>query len=210
MSSTSPQAEAAGQQQEWQARLAQQLSSISQPELRSLVGNLSGMVCPGNLTSSGMLRQDAGILSAAQGQLNAGYDQALRGSQEAINYGALRSGEGRSGVAGGAITQAATGIERDRQAALRNLQFMSAQSSLTDYNQVLSLLGQGANASLGLAQGFSGAAGAAAGGLSNQSQLGGTLGGAASGAALGTTILPGWGTVIGGIVGGAAGYLGSG
>jgi hypothetical protein len=38
----------------------------------------------------------------------------------------------------------------------------------------------------------------------------GTIGGAASGAAIGTAILPGWGTAAGGVIGGIAGYFGSG
>jgi hypothetical protein len=156
--------------------------------------------------ASGKLGMDASVLSSAQNQLNSGYDQALTGSREAINYGALRSGESRRspGAVGSAIQGAATGLDRDRSSALRNLEFMSAQSSLSDYNQVLSLLGQGANASLGLAQGFSGASGAAIGGLSNQSQMGGILGGAASGASLGSVAGP-WGALIGGVVGGVAG-----
>ena len=37
----------------------------------------------------------------------------------------------------------------------------------------------------------------------------GAIGGATSGAALGTSILPGWGTAIGGVAGGIAGYFGS-
>jgi hypothetical protein len=41
------------------------------------------------------------------------------------------------------------------------------------------------------------------------SAMGGTISGAASGAMAGTAVLPGWGTAIGAVVGGAAGYLGS-
>jgi hypothetical protein len=168
-------------------------------------GGLAGML--EGRDASGRLPQDAANLAQAKGQLNQGYDQALSGNREAINYGAMRSGEGRlsPGAVTGAIGMAATGLERDRQSALRNLEFMSAQSSLADYNQVLSLLGQGANASLGLAQGFSGASGAAIGGLSDQTQAGSIIGGAATGAGIGTTIYPGWGTVVGGLVGAGVG-----
>jgi hypothetical protein len=87
---------------------------------------------------------------------------------------------------------------------------MSAQSSMSDYNQILSLLGQGTNQALGLGQGFAGNANSAIGGMSQNSQFGSVLGGAASGAALGSTIYPGWGTVIGGVVGGVAGGLAGG
>lgn len=209
MSTTSPQAAAAGSQAQWQAMLSSQLSGIAAPELQALTQKLGGML--DSTDASGRMGADREILDSAKSGLNRGYDQAITGSREAINYGALRSGESRlsPGAVGGAIQSAATSLDRDRASALRNLEFMSAQSSLSDYNQVLSLLGQGSNAALGLSQGFSGAAGAAAGGLSNQSQFGSVLGGAAAGASLGSSISPGWGTLIGGVVGGVAGGLSS-
>lgn len=246
MSTTSPQAEAAGEQAQWQASLAKMLSGITAPELTQLLGGkvwvadpvtsagagtegdpkfpgksqgghwetvkgaLGGMLS--SMDSSGRMAPDAAIRANALSQLNQSYAQAKTGSAEAIGYGALRSGESRlsPGATGSAITSAATSLDRDRQSALRNLEFMSAQSSMQDYNQVLQLLGQGTKSALGLSGGFSGAAGSAIAGLSNQTQFGNTLGGAASGAALGTSIYPGWGTAIGAVAGGVAGYLGSG
>jgi hypothetical protein len=234
MSTSSPQAEAATQQSQWQGQLAKMLSETTWPELQSLLGgggkhwvsvpggpgggywaNWDGSeskegILPGMLSSmdaSGRMAPDAAILNAAKGQLNQSYGQAQMGSKEAISYGALRSGEGRlsPGATSSAITSAATSLDRDRASALRNLEFMSAQSSLKDYNQVLQLLGQGTQASLGLAQGFSGSAGAAIGGLSGQSQFGSTLGGAATGASLGA--YGGiYGALAGGVIGGAIGY----
>ncbi len=165
-------------------------------------------------TKGGTVRSslDEANYQAALSQLNKGYGQAAFGNKEAINYGALRSGEGRlsGAVPQSAIASSATALERDRQTAINNLNFQSASASMSDYNQLLSLMGQGVNASLGLAQGFSGASGAAIGGLSNTSQFGSTLGGATSGAALGSQVNVPWGTIVGGVVGGAAGYLGSG
>ncbi len=206
MSTTSPQAAAAGSQALWQAQLAQQLSGVAQPELQSLMGRLGGML---TTDEAGRPLSDAALRSSALSTLNQGYDQAIRGTGESISYGGLRSGEGRMspGAFSSGIGQAAVGLERDRAAALRNLEFASAQASMADYNKILSLMGQGVSTSLGLASGFSGAANAAIGGLSNQTQAGGILGGAASGAALGSTIYPGWGTVIGAGVGALAGGL---
>lgn len=210
MSGDSAQAKAAGDQAQWQAALSQRLSGIALPELGKLTGSLTGMLSSGDQT--GMLSPDKAVRDQAMQQLNQGYGQAQFGAGEQINYNALRSGEGRMspGAVGSALGNSATMLQRDQAAAMRNLQFQSAQSSMGDYNQILQMLGQGSQSALGLAGGFSGAAGQAIGGLSNSSQFGSTLGGAASGAALGSTILPGWGTVIGGVVGGAAGYLGSG
>jgi len=212
MSTSSPQAAAAGQQSLWQSQLAQQLSGVALPELQQLMGSsgLGGMLA--GRDSSGRLPQDAANLAGATSQLNQSYGQAKNGSREAIAYGGLRSGEGRTspGAMGSATMSAATSLDRDRQSALQNLQFQSASSSMSDYNQVLQLLGQGTKTSMGLAQGFSGAAGSAVGGLSNQSQMGGVLGGASSGAGLGFTVGGPWGAAIGGVAGGVAGYLGSG
>ncbi len=210
MSTQSPQAEAAGEQAAWQSRLSGLLSQVAQPELAGLTGRLTGML--GSADASGRLGPDAAIRTSAINELNRGYGQAGFGMREAIGYGGLRSGEGRMApmAMNSAITSAATSLDRDRASALRNLEFMSAQSSLKDYNQVLQLLGQGTQASLGLAQGFSGAGGAAIGGLTQNTQFGSILGGAAAGAGLGTNINPGWGTVIGGVVGAGAGALGYG
>jgi hypothetical protein len=205
----SPQSEAAGAASANQAQLSQQLSNIALPSLKQNLGTLSGML--GSRTETGQLGIDANVRNQAIQQLNSGYQQAGQGQAEAINYGALRSGEGRlgPGVVSSAIGSAATGLERDRQQALRNLEFMSAQSSMSDYNQILSLLGQGTNQALGLGGGFAGNANAAIGGMSQNSQFGSIFGGAATGAGLGSSFGP-YGTVIGAVGGGIVGALGSG
>ena len=206
MSGESAQQKAGGEQALWQAQLSQQLAGIAQPQLASIMGRLQGTL--GSADATGRLAPDAAVRQSALSQLNQGYSQAGFGQREAIGYGGLRSGEARlgPGVMSSATMSAATNLDRDRQSALRNLEFMSAQSSLSDYNQVLQLLGQGTSQATSLAGGFSGAAGQAIGGLSNTSQFGGILGGAAAGASIGS-IFPGWGTVIGGVVGGVAGGL---
>jgi len=207
MSTTSPQSAAAGEQAQWQAGLAASLSNLTMPELQRLMGKtgLAGML--GSVDIEGRLAPDAAIRQSALSQLNESYGQAGMGQREAINYAGLRSGEGRRspGALSGSLQSAATGLDRDRQSALRNLEFQSAQSSLGDYNRVLQLLGQGSNTALGLAGGFSGAAGSAIGGLSNQTQAGGIIGGAASGAGLGATVGGPWGALIGGVAGGVLG-----
>lgn len=209
MSTSSPQADAAAQNAVWQAGLAQQLANVATPELKQLIGTLQGDIKGAG--ASGLLGMDRQVKDSALAQLNQGYGQAQFGSREAIGYGGLRTGEGRlsPGALSSGVMSAATGLERDRQAALRNLNFQSAQTSLQDYNQVLSLLGQGTQTSLGLAQGFSGASNAAIGGLSSASPFGSALGGAASGASLGS--VAGWpGAIVGGVVGGVGGYLAGG
>jgi hypothetical protein len=209
MSTTSPQQREAGENAKWQAQLAQQLSGVAMPELQGILG--AGGMIPTMLAgrdTAGRLGMDAEALRSSTDQLNRGYGQAGFGNQQFIGYNALRSGESRygAGPANAMMQGAATSLERDRQAALANLNFMSAQSSLSDYNKLLGLMGQGTQATMGLAGGFSGASNAALGGLSNQSQMGGILGGASSGASLGSIAGP-WGMLAGGVIGGIAGGL---
>jgi hypothetical protein len=214
VSTESAQAKASGEEQQFQAQLSKNLSALTTPQLRQMIGpggiitNALGSTANGTLRSS----MDQKVYDESKASLDSAYGQAAFGNRESTNYAALRGGEGRlsSAVPGAAIGQAATALERDRQSALANLKFSSAASSMTNYNQLLGLFGQGVNQSLNLAQGFSGAAHAAIGGLSNQSQFGNTLGGASAGAGLGATIgsvIPGVGTVVGGAVGGLAGGI---
>jgi hypothetical protein len=209
VSGTSPGQAAASEQAQWQAQMAKQLFGMSQPEMTAIMEKLTGTL--GNVTETGQMTADASIKQAAENQLNKGYGQALFGNQEFINYAGLRSGEGRlsPGAMGSALQDTATRLDRERASAMRTLQFQSAQSSMADYNQVLQMIGQGSSAALGMAQGFSGAAGNAIGGMSQQSQLGGVLGGAAAGAGAGAMLGP-WGALAGGVVGGIGGYLGAG
>jgi hypothetical protein len=185
MSTTSPQAKAAGENASWQAGLANQLSGVALPELQMLLGGgamgqmgmLQQMLAGRGL--SGMLPQDQANLKQATGALNQGYQQAGFGMGQTIGYGGLRSGEGRMspGAMNASLGSAMTTLERQRQGALSNLNFMSAQASMNDYNKLLGLMGQGVQTSLGLAQGFSGASNAALGGMSQQTEMGNFLSG---------------------------------
>ncbi len=179
----------------------------TQGSLSSLLASTQGGSVPS------MLDQTA--YQSALGQLNRGYAQQGRGITEYGGYQGLRTGEGRRspGAMTSAIGQAATALERDRQQALANLQFTSAQTSMADYNKLLQLMGQGTQTALGLAGGFSATSSAALGGLSQvspgQTAMGGFGAGAALGAGIGS-VVPGVGTVlggaIGGVLGGVAGY----
>jgi len=211
MSTQSSQAKEAGETSAWQAALASKLSAISMPEFQALLGPngmISGMFS--GRDSSGRLGLDASALRTSTDQLNRSYGQAGFGNDEYIRYNAVRSGEGNRSLspANSMMQGAATSLERDRQSALANLNFMSAQSSMSDYNKLLGLMGQGVQGSLGLAQGYTNAANAAIGGLSQSTEMGGFLGGASAGASLGSVAGP-YGALIGGVIGGVGGYLGS-
>lgn len=107
-----------------------------------------------------------------------------------------------------AKTMAAQALDADRQKALKLLDFQEAEAGLGQFNQLMSLLGQGAGTALNLGGGFAGAQGGAISMLPTQSQGQGALGGALAGAGTGATFGP-WGAVAGGILGGLGGYYGS-
>ena len=218
MSTVSPQAGAAGEISTWQADLSQRLAGISLPELQKIIGGGPGATksstLPGMLASQnaqGQMGVDTQNYQSALQTLNQGYGNAQFSSKEGISYNALRGGTGREmgGATQSAITSAATSLERDQMAAQRNLQFMSAQSSMKDYNTVLQLLGQGSNTALGLASGFAGTSAAALQGMSNTTQMSGALGGATAGAGAGMAAGP-YGALAGAVIGGVAGYASAG
>lgn len=186
------QTKAASATAKWQSELAGQLSEIAIPELQAMMGpggQISSLLAS---TQGGKVKStlDEQAYQAALGTLNQAYGQQGRISSEAIGYQGLRTGEGRRspGAMTSAIGQAATALDKDRMAALRNLEFASAASSMTDYNKLLQLMGQGTQTGLQLAQGFAGIGTQGIGGLSNWSNAN-TASAAASGAATIYTIL---------------------
>lgn len=206
MSTESPAQAASADVARTNANLAQQLNSTSFPELSQMLGLIRR-----ELGSGGEPASISGAYGAARKQLDSSYDDALGNTKGLLNQQALQSGERfLPGQVNGVYGQYAQGLEQDRAQAQRRLQFGEANAGLSQYNQLLNMLGQGSGAALNLGRGYSGNQAAAIGGLSQSSQFGSALGGAASGAAIGTSIYPGWGTAIGGVVGGAAGLLGSG
>jgi len=184
MSTTSPQVKAAGENVAWQSNIARQASSIALPELQKFFGNpimgQTGMFDQMFAGSgpNGMLSMDRANLAGATNQLNQGYQQAGYGLGQTIGYGGLRSGEGRQspGAMNAALGSAMTTLERQRQGALANLNFMSAQASMSDYNKLLGLMGQGTQTAMNLGGGFSGLTNQAIGGLSPSSDMDTALG----------------------------------
>ena len=206
MSTESPREAASAEAARTQAYLSQSLFQVAAPELRSVLGSVRNELGGAN----GMM---PGSVSDAFAEIRSGvssdFDSALRTQGASLKQKALQSGEVNTepGV-NQAYLSAALTLEQDRAQAMRRLNFQQAQAGLGQYNQLLSLLGQGSGAALNLAQGFSGNQQAAIGGQSGQSQFGSALGGAATGASVGSYFGP-YGTVIGGVGGGLAGALSS-
>jgi hypothetical protein len=151
------------------------------------------------------------IYGAARNQLNQGYDQAGPDTLGLLKQQALQSGQRfLPGQVQGAYSSYLTGLEQDRSQALRRLQFGEQQAGLSQYDQLLNLLGQGAGEGLNLARGYTANQAAAIGGLSQSSQFGSTLGGATAGAGLGASVGGVYGAAAGAIGGGLLGYFGNG
>jgi len=179
MSTTSPQVKAAGENAAWQNSIANRGWNMAQPQLQSLLGGGAfgqpGMIQSmlGSQNAMGMMAPDSANLAAATNQLNQGYQQAGFGQQQTIGYGGLRSGEGRMspGAMNASLGSAASTLERQRQGALANLNFMSAQASMSDYNKLLGLMGQGTQTAMGFGGGFSGLSNQAIAGLDPTSTM---------------------------------------
>lgn len=206
MSTESPAQAASADVARVQAQLSSQLGLQSLPELRSILGMVKQ-----ELGSGGMPQQASDVFDRARGDVNRGYAQAGTNMQGLLQQQAQQSGQRFLGGQVQAASQGyGIGLEQDHAQALRSLQMQQSQAGLGQYNQLLNLLGQGSGAALNLGRGFSGNQIGAIGGMSQGSQAGGALSGAAGGASIGTSIYPGWGTAVGAVVGGAAGYLSSG
>lgn len=139
---------------------------------------------------------------------NEQYDSAIRSNRELAAIRAKTSGQPYStGELDAAIAQGTWALNQNRESAMRNLQFQEAQAGMNQWNNYLSMMGQGANTAIGLGQGYSGAGMGAISQMSQGGGWGGALGGAASGAAAGSTFGP-YGTAIGAVLGGVGGYFG--
>jgi len=205
---TSAKDQAAGEAARTNAQLAGQLWGQSEGPLKEILAMLQGGLAGGpNAIPENVSKQ----FDTAREQNNLGYDSAIKANRELAGARAKTSGQVYStGELDSAIAQGTFALNQSRASATRNLNFQEAQAGMGQYNQMLGLLGQGANTAIGMGQGMSQAQLAGINGMSGGSQWGNAASGAASGAATGTAINPGWGTLIGGVIGGAAGYFGGG
>lgn len=193
--------EAAGEAARYNASLASGLFQDAKGPLSEMLEMLKGGLAGGpNAVPESVSKQ----FSLAQQQNDIGYDSAIRTNRELAGARARSSGQVYStGELDSAIAQGTFALNQSREAATRNLKFQEAQAGMGQYNQMLGLLGQGANTSLGLAQGMAGAQLGAIGQQSNTNPWGGAAAGATAGSAFGP-----WGTVIGGVLGGVGGHMG--
>jgi hypothetical protein len=198
---------AAGEAARTNAQLAGELWGQSKGPLSEILGMLQGGLAGGpNAIPANISKQ----FDTAREQNNLGYDSAIRANRELAGARSRSSGGIYStGELDSAIAQGTFALNQSRESATRNLNFQEAQAGMGQYNQMLGLLGQGANTAIGMGQGMSQAQLGAIGQQNGGSPWGGALSGAAGGAATGSTFGP-WGTVIGGVLGGVGGYLGSG
>ena len=208
MSQTSPREEAAAQTQYSASQFQKQLTDVSYPELQQLLGSVQTDMAggfnsiPSSVTSAfaPAFAANNATYSAQEGQ--AGGVLGQRAKQGGMNL--------TSGQLSDTTRSAISGLEQNRAQGNRNLKFEEASAGLTQYNSLIQALGGGARTALGLGSGGLGLELGAEGGMSNTSQFGSTLGGAAEGASLGSSVYPGWGTVIGGALGGLYGAFSGG
>ena len=198
---------AAGEAARNNAQLAGELWDQSKGPLSEILAMLQGGLSGGpNAIPENVSKQ----FDTAREQNNLGYDSAIRANRELAGARARTSGSVYStGELDSAIAQGTFALNQSRESATRNLNFQEAQAGMGQYNQMLGLLGQGANTAIGLGQGMTQAQLAGINGMGGGGGWGGAASGAAGGAGTGATFGP-YGAIIGGVLGGAAGYFSGG
>jgi len=206
VSSASPQEAAAAEAARTNFDVQGQLSNIALPGLKATLDSLYQQLGTGN-----SLNQDVhNTFETARTQLGESYDQGLRSNQGLLQQQARQSGEiFQPQQVQDAISLQATQMDHQRVQGMRNLRFQESQAGLSQYNQLMTMLGQGSGAAFNMGQGFSSLQSGAIGGMNNQDPWGGALAGAGAGASLGGSIGGGYGAAIGAIGGGFAGYYGA-
>jgi hypothetical protein len=199
---------AAGEAARTNAQLAGSLWSESKGPLSEILEMLkSGVGGGADAIPESVSKQ----FDMARQQNDLGYDSAIRANRELAGARAKTSGQPYStGELDAAISQGTFALNQSRATATRNLNFQEAQAGMGQYNQMLSLLGQGANTAIGMGQGMTQAQLAGINGMSSSGGWGGAAQGAAGGAGMGAQFTGGnpYGIAIGAVLGGAAGYFG--
>lgn len=202
----SAQEKAAGEASRTQAQLAGELWNESKGPLADIFRMLNEGMAGGYNSTPELVKSE---FADARRDTNLAYDSSIRTNRELAGARARTSGGVYStGELDAAISQGTFALNQSRESAMRNLQFQEAQAGMNQWNNYLSLMGQGANTAIGLGQGMSGAQMGAIGQMGGQGGgWGGALQGAAGGAATGAAF-GGWGAAIGGVLGGVGGYFG--
>lgn len=199
---------AAGEAARTNAQLAGELWDQSKGPLGEILSMLKEGVAGGpNAIPESVSKQ----FDTARQQNDLGYDSAIKANRELAGARARTSGQPYStGELDAAISQGTWALNQSRATATRNLNFQEAQAGMGQYNQMLSLLGQGGNTAIGMGQGMTQAQLAGINGMSGGGGWGGAASGAAGGAGMGAQFTGGnpYGIAIGAVLGGAAGYFG--
>jgi hypothetical protein len=196
---------AAGKASRTQAQLAGYLWDESKGPLTDIFQMLQQGMSGGYNETPDLIKKEFG---EARTGTNLSYDSAINANRELAAARAKTSGQPFStGELDAAIAQGTYALNQNREAAMRNLQFQESQAGMNQWNNYLSMMGQGANTAIGMGQGMAGANMGAIGQMGGGGGFGSILGGAASGAAAGSMIAPGWGTAIGAVLGGVGGAI---
>jgi len=179
---------------------------VALPQLKDILGRVTSDLTPGGISPS----VQAAFGTARTG-INKDFATEGRAEKAYLNQAAAQSGGiFNTNQLSDAQVMAAHNLDTERRNAQRNLDFQEASAGMGQFNTLINLLSGGSGAALGIGSGFGAAQAQAIGGYSSSSPGQGALAGAASGAAIGSQLYPGWGTAIGGVLGAAGGYFGSG
>jgi len=200
----SKQSRAATEAQYTSASQAQQLNNLALPAMEHIMSTLGAKFgtdwgkVPGEITRSyDKIRSDT----------EASFQQAQFGSAESARYLARTSGAPMTGgELSGVIANDAYGLDQQRRQTLGQIKLEEANAAMTANNGFMRLMMGAGQSALGLANANQSMAMGGIGGMSSSNPWQSALAGAAAGASAGS-VVPGWGTAIGAVVGGVGGYM---
>lgn len=207
MSTPSPREAAATDLATTQSQLSSTFARIGLPEIQSMFTRIGGQTAGGFGSEIPMI-DDA--FSQIRTGMNQDFTAAGIASGASIRQRAKQSGMPFSSEQlSDATMEAGNRLNLQKDQAIAQLNFSQASANLGEFNQMMQMLGAGTGTALQMGGTAGSQANQAASMMSDSSQMGSVLGGAAQGASFGSMISPGWGTLIGAVVGGAGGYFGS-
>lgn len=206
MVGSSPQQGAASDIQNRLATYNKSFAGMSLPALEQALSQITAdFGAPGQEPSS-----VAALFKSTRAEYGKGFDLAEKRSTAAIAQQAKQMGmDFRPDALAAAQGMAKTGLEAQRADTMAALTTEEANMGLEQTDALLARMGNIEKMLQGGIAGYAGAASSFLPDMSKKNPWMSALGGAASGAAMGTEISPGYGTLIGAVVGGAAGYFGN-
>ncbi len=201
---SNPRDEAATQKSTFDAEMAKALNEAMMPGFRQVAERAYW-----GLNRGGIEATVNEAFKKPEKELETGYEMAKTGVEEGWKYALKRSGAMFSpNLLTDAVLEANTKLGRERATAETQLELQKDATKLSSFYNLTNILNKEGGTFLDIARGSSMNWGNAVSMMDAKNPWAGAAAGAGSGAAMGTAVLPGWGTAVGALAGGIAGFFG--